>query len=32
VEWGVSYRIHTKATVKPRFREGFKWAFRGFKP
>jgi len=32
VEWGVSYRIHTKATVKPRFREGFKWAFHGFKP
>lgn len=32
LEWGVSYRIHTNATVKPGFKEGFKWAFRGFKP
>lgn len=32
LEWGISYRIHTKATVKPGFKEGFKWAFRGFKP
>jgi hypothetical protein len=32
LEWGVSYRIHTKATVKPGFGEGFKWFFRGCKP
>ena len=32
LEWGLSYRIHTKTTVKPGFEEGFRWAFRGFKP
>ena len=32
LEWGVSYRIYTRATVKPGFKEGFRWAFRGFKP
>lgn len=32
LEWGVAYRLPTKTAVKPGFKEGFKWAFRGFKP
>jgi hypothetical protein len=32
LEWGVAYRLPTKTTVKPGFKEGFKWFFRGCKP
>lgn len=31
MEWGLSYRIFSKNPVKPGFREGCKWVFRGFK-
>ena len=32
LEWGVAYRIHSNKSVKPGFGEGWKWAFRGFRP